>query len=344
MAIADKKFYVIGVLPGFNSAIDDSKRSLEKELLHNITFLDLVPVSYSLTAIKKMLENDQKAITNTRTLYTYSEKNTTFHSTFKTLLQKYCQIPKSVEGLRLILSSDSVFNETFQIDTNENDLLNHSITFKAIDFLAEVKKKVNLVSPATALEAYEKFDVGNSGTMNFLRAVFDAKVFGVNFALPKVLENADYRSDLNVFIKLTSPTGHLHNVKEYIVKPLLALIIAASPISLNGLTYGFPFMWKAINYGNITFNAAYISQLTVTRGSVETSYSDDFLPLSVDIRMTISSLSDKFASILHGKVDDELYNVGLYTPAQEAQSIIRTPNLGSSSELSKSLKLITINI
>ena len=344
MAIADKNFYVVGALPGFNSAIDDSKRSLEKELLHNITFLDLIPVSYSLVAVEKMLKGNTSAVANTRTLYVYTEKDETFLSTFKTLLQKYCQIPKSVEGLRLLLSSDSVFNETFQIDTNENDLLNHSFTFKAIDFLSEVKKKVNLVSPASALKSYENFDVGNSGTLNFLRAVLDAKVFGVNFALPKILENADYRSDLNVFIKLTSPTGHLHSVKEYIVKPLLALIIAASPISLNGLTYGFPFMWKAINYGNITFNAAYISQLTITRGSIETSYSDDFLPLAIDVRMTISSLSDKFASILHGNVEDELYNVGLYTPAQEAQSLIRTPNLGSSSELNKSLKLITINI
>ena len=100
----------------------------------------------------------------------------------------------------------------------------------------------------------------------------------------------------SIFIKLIAPVGTPECIQHNILKPLLYLVAAASPMTAHGLVYGFPLLWKINAKGIAQFRLGGIAAMSVIRGSFETTFNKDFQPTVVDVRLTIVPLLTSFAS------------------------------------------------
>jgi len=252
--------------------------------------------------------------------------------TFKKILEDYLDFKFSSTnfGIKVIASNDSVFSENLQNDFNENQLLTEAmnnpliggskaIVRKNIDAINNFIQKtahVNVMHTVASLPKYSYADalslLKNFAHDNTFSSILQKEYLGFEIALPRIFRSSRYTNSLNVFIKLTSPSGHPDDVFRYVINPLKLLILMAAPLSGDGMTYFVPPIWQIKSHGNSFMKVGVIDVITVTRGSMETSYSDLLLPTSIDVRITISSLSDHFATVLN-KEDLNKNEVGLTT-------------------------------
>jgi hypothetical protein len=351
--ITEKGKYIVplGVLPGYNQIIDTQNYYFEKDLLHNFTFTDLIPVSYKLKVLKAlydfftigespldtviaigktMIGNNEEALKKFKegfhgALYEYSDTphnivNKNFVKALKNYFGSFFN-ENSQCILRLIGSQDSVYSETLQNRFGDNNIIDevNGLTggFKGLinSFLASSKNgkggiigtAVNtLFTVAQNLPKYN-YELGINlmerlASSNSLADIFTKELLGLQISLPRVFENSDYVDSLNIFLRFTSPTGHDDDIKAYIITPLIILLTAAAPISFDGVTYGYPPLWQIRSYGNTFQTIGAIDVVTITRGSMETTYSDNLEPLSIDVRITMSSLNHHYATILMDKL------------------------------------------
>ena len=100
-------------------------------------------------------------------------------------------------------------------------------------------------------------------------------------------------------------------------------MILSSPNSLYGMTYAYPFIYKVTAHGNSYMSLGYISDITISKGSMETIYSDNYLPLSIDVRMNIRTLSENFANIVFKNEEFDFSILGLQSPATSNPDAIK---------------------
>jgi len=314
---------IVGTLPGFNSNIDFASRDFEKDLLRNISFIDFIPATYSIPWVKDVIAKGLSLInvngvtgdTTTAglsTLYNYTSPDNTATAVFKKIVERYLGTGNDVDGVRLVASNDTVFNESISNQFDENNIIDDLTQLgtsaaskfgrlgKAVEMLAnggtEAASKV--ASGIIKMDYEQAFRILGSDTLNgggMLSDLIKRKALGLTLATPHIFQKNEYQNSITVFIKLTSPTGDKADIEKYIINPLNLCLILAAPLSYDGLTYGVPFIWNIKSYGNVDFSVGAISAITITRGSMETIYNDELLPMSVDVRMTISSLSNNFS-------------------------------------------------
>jgi hypothetical protein len=287
----------------------------------------------------------------TSSLYSYDDSpenisNKTYHK----ILDRYFEIIKSkkvnskinlkeVLGLRIIGANDTIYTDSIQNGLNTNQLLNTADSM--LSSLKIVQKTTNLMGGLTKLDygsALSFFTSAQSGVANLssslgqtsntaigtLANLVTGKMLGVNIAFPKVYENSSYTNSFNLTIKLTSPTGHPDDIREYIQKPILMLLVAGSPISGDGVSYGFPLAWKVRGHGIADAKICYIENISVIRGSLDNHYSDFLQPINIDVRITLAPINSAFVSIFADEktmsIDDEKNIVGVQTPYDLAES------------------------
>jgi len=316
-----KTLAIVGRLPGYNSIIDTDNRDLEKDLLHNISFIDLYLASYNtggntnqdfFTFIKNVMSN----LTKETNFYEYKllDNNSKMKKAFNKLVSKYIDSNLEIDGMRIIASSDSMATETISNNFGDSllyQLANNSSIIQNIKKLEQYSNMMKELSYTQAWDMFNKFATDN----NIVKSVLAGSALGIKIALPKFFESSSYTHNLSVFFKLTSPSGNKTAIKELIFDPLKLIMIFASPNSFNGLTYAFPFLYRVVAYGNTFLSLGYISDITISRGSMETVYSDEFYPLSIDVRLNIRTLSENFANIINGSVSSDFNNIGLTSPA-----------------------------
>lgn len=369
VTLNSKKMGLAGILPGYNPNIDTSNE-FERDLLNNISFIDLIPATYSINWISDIINAGLSVITKNKVnkkhgkgrLYSYSVEDTTAGATFKQTTKRY--LGEELDGMRLISSNDTVFTENLSNQFNDNNIID-SIESMSGGILNKLGTKqngqLNFIGATT--KAFQSTAAGiGKATAGIIKMDYDTafkimgnhmvgaseldslitrKALGLKLSTPQVFSDSSYQDSISVFIKLTTPTGHPDDIEKYILKPLQGLILLAAPLSYDGLTYGVPFIWNIKSYGNTEFNVGVVSTLTITRGSMETMYNKYLMPMQVDVRITLTSLADKFAQIaprlnLSGKpvnyisdlknIEDEYNLVGLVTPGLENKINKRTDN------------------
>jgi len=377
----------LGILPGFNPNIDTANYDFEKDLMHNFTFIDLIPVSYSLkmlegfydmikvsnpysfakgffsdneTAYRKKLKTEMsKKLSGSLYQYSEDQNNAVAQAIAKILNQYFGNYfnDKTLYTLRLIGSQDSVYSETLQNRFGDNNIVDQLSTFSGglggalISNIAQSTGKggnavIGIAHKAMqALKEIPKYnyDVGinimkSMASQNSLMNIFTKELLGLQISLPRVFENSNYVDSLNVFLRLTSPTGSDEDIRSYILAPLIILMTMAAPLSFDGVTYGYPPIWQIKSYGNSFQTVGVIDVITITRGSMETTYSDNLEPLSVDVRITLSSLNHHYSSILKDTTKNNLLfenGVGMTSAANIEAGITKKPS---------DLKIYSINI
>ena len=132
-------------------------------------------------------------------------------------------------------------------------------------------------------------------TENDILNILSGKALGFQTTLPKEWANSDYNSGLQLMIRLISPSGHWKDINSYIIKPMMYLISAASPVTYNGISYGHPMLWKIRAEGMQNIDLGAISTMTISRGGTDTILNQWNQPLNVDIRLSFESIISGFA-------------------------------------------------
>ena len=281
-------------------------------------------ISADYKLIKSNLRNFALDVNN---LYKYNSKA---NNTVQTLISESLEIslPNLFKNLdiknkktifRFIGSQDSVFSETLQNRFGDNNILENISQYTSVSNMVKStllkmqgsdSKKAKVLGAGAAgilnvVQNLPKFNyAGGLQLMQSISSSSDIKsllfkdFLGLQVSLPRVFQSSSYQDSLNVFIKLTSPTGAEEDIRTYILTPLIMLMIISAPFSFDGLTYGLPPIFEINSYGNTKQSVGVIDVITITRGSMETTYNDKFNPLSIDVRLTLSSLNHHFANII----------------------------------------------
>jgi hypothetical protein len=199
-------------------------------------------------------------------------------------------------GFTILGVNDSTFNEVISNEYGTN-------SFQEIASQMGEKIKNNTLGSLAAAGSslYRSYDtsaglnlLSTTGNLGLLGALADV-VQGIKISLPQVWKGGDYNSSLNIIIKLISPSGDQKSVQQYIKTPLEILLRAASPVTYNGISYGYPMIWKVKAHGIMTLKLAAITAMTITRGGNDTVYNKYDEPLNVDVRLMITPINPGFA-------------------------------------------------
>ncbi len=270
-------------------------------------------------------------------------------SEYKAICYKYDLSDTSVSGVRLWLTDDSVAVDSMSNNYDSNvieDTVNSLAgASKFVQSLQKLSKSTGsggtLMNALNAGEntltnvgsAFIKSAAGYIGDMDTRKQVEDAAnsvmntaagmVFhGKKLSLPKIWKSSTYSPSLTLAIKLISPYGDPKAIKNYIIEPLMYILILSSPRTRDGVTYGLPRPIWVNGYGSTSLNLAYIESVNIRRGGRETAYNIHKQPLVLDVTITVRPLSEGFAVVeKDGKDWQTLSNCD--TPASESPASSR---------------------
>lgn len=103
-------------------------------------------------------------------------------------------------------------------------------------------------------------------------------------------------------IELRSPYGDPMSVFLNIYLPFCCLLAGALPISHGNQAFGSPFFCELYDRGRNTIRIGMIESLSVTRGAGTTAWSQDGLPLGIDVSFSIANMT----TVMHAPIDTGL--------------------------------------
>jgi len=169
-----------------------------------------------------------------------------------------------------------------------------SVDSNSIDRLTdEVSKKLNT-----------KVGEGGGAASKLYSAAKDIVVKGHRITLPSIWKDSSYTPNFTANIRLASPYGHPKAVKEFVIKPLMYLLILASPETSDGVSYGQPFFLTLKGYGLNYSPIGVISNITLRRGGNDSSFNIFRQPLTIDVSLEFQYAVSGFAHY-HYEHNDE---------------------------------------
>ena len=320
-------YIVIGKIPGYNyqinnQKVDENKIDYTNRLRNNLTTIKLRPTGYYINfdGMASDIKNKFSSFftstvtnENTRTaadLYKIGEtvplgQQLKRHMPGTTALQMWQNLLRgnvvkkstNINELRILATNDSTMTEVFgnNFDTSSAEKVSNKIqNIPGLQFLQTAKKTVTIDSSL----GLKMLEVGNRDSN--LLSIIEGKAVGIQTALPKEWVKSDYTNSLQIMVKLISPSGDPASIDEYILKPLKFLILAVSPATYDGITFGYPTLWEVEADGMMDIKLAGISAMTITRGGNETQFNRFNQPLNVDVRLTIEPLINGFSTLANG--------------------------------------------
>lgn len=323
---------IIGKIPGYNANTNRGKINYTDRLLNNLTIVRFSPIGYKLNLNFSFsdlfkTEDEKSARTNrtsksssgTKSIYKLGQDISSTVAGKAGLTNTYSALSVWHEMQRhsfkealtpcdyfdIIATSDSTINETITNEFSNNQLENiggflgssvgQGIT-AAKQFSGLVKQAVSSVSTAEMVAILESKDKVSDSHQLF--QLLSSQVLGVQVALPKIWTRSDYNNTSSFTIKLISPSGHPEDIKNFILKPLKILTLAVSPITYDGISYGYAPLWKTEAEGLYANNLTAITAMTISRGGQDTTFNRYNQPTIIDVRITVEPLVNGFATPL----------------------------------------------
>jgi len=303
---------IIGKIPGYNSNIEKPNGiKYSERLKHNLTSVTMLPTGYSINYKEVSALLDGKSTGAPYNIGNTANSSLEFaghsYSTNGALKnwQNILQIQKEaftdlefntdINAIELLCTNDSTMTETF---SNQFDKSTISILMdkgkRKIDEMTngyiDIAKAGVTIDSNLGLKMLQETTSDNAW---FNMAV--GKILGIQTAFPDEWRSSDYSNNLQLLIKLVSPAGDDDSINEYIIKPLMFIILTASPFTMNGLSFGYPMLWEIKADGLMNIDLAYVQNMVITRGGNDTQFNRKNQPLNIDVRMTISPLVHNFA-------------------------------------------------
>jgi len=355
---------IIGRIPGYNQNIDTNE-TFASELLKGLTFIDLIPNSYKLSNIN--LGDLSKTFTNLEQVIKspglFEQDSATMTKIFSGILERMEKdfslspdFTRDIKGLRLIAANDSTFTETFSnsfgddnslIDMAKSAINSTVSSSKLLSGLSKYhdtfSKGLKGLSYSDMINLAGKAAVEGNNLTNgsALGEILAGATFGMNMATPKQWNGSDYTSTLTVFIKLVAPVGTPECIRRNILEPIFYLLAASSPLTYGGSMYGFPLLWNVQAHGVTNFKVGAIANLSLIRGSFETTFNYLLQPTVVDVRLALVPLVNDFAvqtndladSKNHIYLEENARYVGVQNPSDIKRGVTNTRSGGTQEQI-----------
>lgn len=320
----------IGKIPAYNDKLTNII-SYEERLKNNLTITTFSPTGYSINLFSA---DDDKTVGDNNTKKTIYKMGGNLSNTIKfdegtitttSALDNWLKMQKNLmtgnyadsspfrnacKSFSIIATNDSTINETISNDYAPNKLgdvpsmLGSMLGQSSKDrlealrntaqFAASGMTSVDSMAMINMLQQKDSFQKDQSQIFSLLAS----QAIGIQSALPKIWQRSDYNNTSSFTIKLVSPSGHHEDVRKFVIDPLLRLILAASPITYDGVSYGYPPIWKVQARGLLSMNLAAITAIVISRGGQDTLFNRWNQPTNIDVRLTVEPLVNGFASPL----------------------------------------------
>ena len=114
---------------------------------------------------------------------------------------------------------------------------------------------------------------------------------GGRLDFPMVWKGSSFQPSYTMTIRLYNPNpGDPRSTKKYIAAPIAALMLLGSPISVDNVTYNFPFIHKISSPGIYDLDPAFISNITIIKGGDQHQVAYNQQLGVVDVRVDFGSL------------------------------------------------------
>jgi hypothetical protein len=280
----------IGKPCAYHESVDPGHR-IGQFLKNRMSVIDLIPCYFKMNFSKAV--DDELDSSGLVPQIDYSESIPDYQNTCL-----YHGLPDAVEAIRLYTTDDTTVSDTISNNLKDNyfqqGLNSLSTKLQPIrDMLGSVDS--NSVDSLIQGEA-AKISTGHSEVDKLLKSAANIILKGHRVSLPSIWSDSNYAPNFQVVIKLASPYGHPKAIKEFIIKPLMYLLILGSPKTTDGVTYGKPFYVTIKGYGLNYSPIGMISNITLRRGGNDTSFNIYKQPLTIDLSLDFNYLVKGFAA------------------------------------------------
>lgn len=268
----------IGLLPKVNKYNDQSDTVFLSKRDY-MRLVDLIPVYFAID-LANLFEDKNEA----KRVVTVD-----YEMGIKEYQQKLEQIgaDTTINGIRAWVTGESSAQE---------EITNHHKPNKFVemyDQMIETGRRSSDIIKSTGKRFFQEtsdFSIGSSA----LAIATD----GRQLSLPKIWQNSDYTSGLNLSIRLISPYGHKESFKKHIAEPLLYLMALVSPSSYDGITYGLPPFIYIRGYGNAYMPLAIPKSLGIIRNGGEGHINKYKQPLDITVSMSFEHALPGFGALI----------------------------------------------
>jgi len=319
---------IIGKAPGYNQMVNSTNTDFyNKRLLSGTSRIILEPTGYSFNT-NSLINNDTP---ESRSFFNIGPDISEFDLGITDIpltsaISLWHDITSSNDNLFdisitnlskfiILATNESTINESVNNDFGESnigdfgDIANLMTKTSSIQrsnwlfgkmgqmgsFAQEAGKGISSIAGFTSMGASEVLRMVSSNKYTIL-SLAAAKVLGISMSLPEVWKSSSYMSNLQLSIKLISPSGHPDDIEHYIERPLKMLLLMGSPITANGILYGFPPLWSVLAEGLNEFKLAAFESIIVMRGGNDTTFNKDNQPLNVDVRVVLKPIINGYGT------------------------------------------------
>ena len=311
---------------------------------------DFIPLRYNLNY--KCLQSSEAAVS-----YNFADAITEF----QTLCFDY-NMANKFAGIRLWMTDDTTVTENFSNEYSENVIQSKIAAVSGIgqqirDFakasgtaVGETFKKISDFTgkaAASVSASAVKLAGGDEGIAQVVSGNVSGLVGtaaelilqGKAISLPKVWKNSTYNPAVSFTVKLVSPYGSPEAINKYVLEPLLYILLLTSPRTVDGLSYGLPRPIRVRAYGLTNINLGMVQNVTVNRGGGSAAFNQYKQPLTIDVVITVSPLTDGFAAMSGknrdmvqfntdvGKFEDKVHSGNEYSNFGKTSAITTVGNI-----------------
>ena len=347
--------YVIGKIPGYNTKIEPGDIKYTDRLLNNLTVVRFTPIGYKINMntdildaldfenidvmdsadMKDKLKKAFDAYNNNRSSSLYklgSNINNKDSYTALTTWQQMQQVnfgSKLCDEFDIIATSDSTINETLSNDYGSNVLENipqmlGTTVSNAIRGLKGASSAGQQFTKSVSSDTMMSLLETKSNATNYDQffQLLTSQMLGIQTALPKTWTSSSYNNTSSFTVKLVSPGGHPDDIEHFIIKPLKLLTLAISPVTFDGVSFGYPPIWRTEAEGLYTNSLTAMTAMTISRGGQDTLFNRYNQPTNIDVRITVEPLVTGFATPMKSGL--KFYNSENGT--QAIDQIVASPN------------------
>ena len=124
----------------------------------------------------------------------------------------------------------------------------------------------------------------------------------------------------------------------FIVRPLKLLLLAASPVTFDGITYGYPPLWQVEAKGMASMKLAGITAISLSRGGPDTVFNRYNQPTNIDVRIVVEPVIQGFATPMLNSINDIADGQG------NTKMIVQNPSAITNPMLNKSIRDSSIEL
>ena len=296
MAIND--FMYIGKPCAFHETVDPNHR-IGKFLRNRMSIIDLIPCYFKIDFSKASDSTSDASGLTPSVVYDESIPE------FKDTCIGHGLDP--VTALRIYTTDDTTVSDNISNNLKDNYFQ------QALNSLSEKGQPIRDFMGSLDQNAIDSLigsggGTGNGLTDKLLKTAVNIAIKGHRVSLPSIWSDSTYTPNFQAIVKLASPYGDPKAIKEFIIKPLLYLLILGSPKTEDGVSYGKPFFLTIKAYGLNYTPIGIISNITLRRGGNDTSFNIYKQPLTIDVSLDFSYLIKGFAHWKQGKGDVNVFN------------------------------------